>query len=64
MSAQPIDPRSAFLRLAREIAFQSPDHGSDRLYVRLKGMYYASGIIESPVDYEVTMRELAQIAGV
>jgi hypothetical protein len=64
VSAQLIDQRKAFLALAREIAFQSPDHGSHRLYARLKAMYEAAGIVERDDEYEATARELARMAGV
>lgn len=64
MSARPIDPHDAFLRLARSLAFNSPDHGSHRLYERLKGLARAEFQDLTPDEYQRLMRELAQIAGV
>ena len=64
MSARPIDPLDAFIREARVIAFHAADHGSWRLYERLKATYQARFPEHDHVQHERTVRELARIAGV
>lgn len=65
MAAQPLPtPFDAFMREAREIAFFSADHGTHRLYERLKSRYQARFPEHPPELYERTMRELARLAGV
>lgn len=59
-----VDPLAEFMREARTIAFRAADHGSHRLYERLKGMYLARFQDHPPALYERTCRELAKMAGV
>ena len=64
MSAQPMAPQEAFLRFARGIAFHSPDHGTHRLYERIKGLARVELPDTTPDEYQRLMREIARIAGV
>lgn len=64
MSANPVDPTAAFLADARMIAFRAGDHGTHRLYERLKGLLQARLPGLDWREHERLTRELARIAGV
>lgn len=65
MSALPsLDPLGRFMDTARAIAFNAADHGTHRLYERLKGSYQVQLPEHDHETYERVTRELARLAGV
>ncbi len=64
MSAIAPDPVAVFRANARQIAFCAADHGTYRLYERLKRMYDAQFPAADWQERERAMRELARMAGV
>jgi hypothetical protein len=64
VSAQLEHPLDAFMRDARTISFAAADHGTWRLYERLKGMLEARCPALDSREYEWATQKLARMAGV